>query len=69
MKKTEQVAHDLAAENYESEQKTEFEWDAVLDGVKKDLYFPPSWLFSIKVAKIEGKIVTLEAKTTSRPSG
>lgn len=63
LKKTEQVAHDLAAENYESEQKTEFEWDAVLDGVKKDLYFPPSWLFSIKVAKIEGKIVTLEAKT------
>ena len=64
MKKTEEVAHDnLAAETYQSEQKTEFDWDAVLDGVKKDLYFPPSWLFSIKVAKIEGKVVTLEAKT------
>ena len=64
MKKTEQVAHDnLAAENYESEQETEFDWNAVLDGVKKDLYFPPSWLFSIKVAEIEGKVVTLEAKT------
>lgn len=64
MKKTEEVAHDnLAAENYKSEQKTEFDWDAVLEGVKKDLYFPPSWLFSIKVAKTEGKIVTLEAKT------
>ena len=64
MKKTEEVAHDnLAAENYKSEQKIEFDWDAVLEGVKKDLYFPPSWLFSIKVAKIEGKMVTLEAKT------
>ena len=63
MKKTEEVAHDLTAENHRSRQKTEFEWDAVLDGIKKDLYFPPSWLFSIKVAKIEGKIVTLEAKT------
>ena len=62
MKKTEQVAHDnLAAENYKSQQN--FDWDAVLDGVKKDLYFPPSWLFSVKVANIEGKIVTLEAKT------
>ena len=62
MKKSEQVAHDnLAAENYESEQK--FDWNAVLEGVKKDLYFPPSWLFSIKVAKIEGRVVMLEAKT------
>ncbi len=64
MKKTEEVAHDnLATENQKPQQKVEFDWDAVLDGVKKDLYFPPSWLFSIKVAKIEGKIVTLEAKT------
>ncbi len=64
MKKTEEFAHDnLAAENYKSQQKAEFDWDAVLDGIKKDLYFPPSWLFSIKVAKIEGKVVTLEAKT------
>ena len=63
MKKTEEVAHDnLASENQNSQQK-EFDWDAVLDGVKKDLYFPPSWLFSIKVANIDGKIVTLEAKT------
>ncbi|MYE61030.1 MAG: chromosomal replication initiator protein DnaA [Candidatus Dadabacteria bacterium] len=64
LKKTEEVAHDnLAAENYKSEQKIEFDWDAVLEGVKKDLYIPPSWLFSIKVVKIEGKMVTLEAKT------
>ena len=64
LKKTEQVARDsLATEDHKSQQKIEFDWDAVLDGVKKDLYFPPSWLFSIKVAKVEGKIVTLEAKT------
>ena len=64
MKKAEEVAHgNLAAETDRSEQKIEFDWDAVLDCVKKDLYFPPSWLFSIKVAKIEGKMVTLEAKT------
>ena len=64
MKKAEEVVHgNLAAETDKSEQKIEFDWDAVLDCVKKDLYFPPSWLFSIKVAKIEGKIVTLEAKT------
>ena len=32
MKKTEEVAHDnLAAENYKSEQKIEFDWDAVLE--------------------------------------
>ncbi len=41
----------------------EFDWDAVLEGVKKDLYFPPSWLFSIKVANVRGKTATLEAKT------
>ena len=64
MKKAEEVAHgNLAAETDRSEQKIEFDWDAVLDCVKKDLYFPPSWLFSIKVAKIEGRMVTLEAKT------
>lgn len=64
MKKAEEVAHgNLAAETDRSEQKVEFDWDSVLDCVKKDLYFPPSWLFSIKVAKIEGKMVTLEAKT------
>lgn len=64
MKKAEEVVHgNLAAETDRSEQKIEFDWDAVLDCVKKDLYFPPSWLFSIKVAKIEGKMVTLEAKT------
>lgn len=64
LKKAEEVAHgNLAAETNISEQKTEFDWDAVLECVKKDLYFPPSWLFSIKVAKIEGKMVTLEAKT------
>ena len=64
MKKAEEVAHgNLATETDGSEQKAEFDWDAVLDCVKKDLYFPPSWLFSIKVAKIEGKLVTLEAKT------
>ena len=64
MKKAEEVAHgNLATETDRSEQKIEFEWDAVLDCVKRDLYFPPSWLFSIKVAKIEGKMVTLEAKT------
>ena len=64
MKKAEEVTHgNLAAETDRSEQKIEFDWDAVLDCVKRDLYFPPSWLFSIKVAKIEGKMVTLEAKT------
>lgn len=64
MKKAEEVAHgNLAAETDRSEQKIEFDWDAVLDCVKRDLYFPPSWLFSIKVAKIEGKMVILEAKT------
>ena len=64
MKKAEEVTHgNLATETDRSEQKIEFDWDAVLDCVKRDLYFPPSWLFSIKVAKIEGKMVTLEAKT------
>ena len=64
MKEAEEVVHgNLAAETERSEQKTEFDWDAVLDCVKKDLYFPPSWLFSIKVAKTEGRMVTLEAET------
>lgn len=64
MKKAEVVAHgNLATETDGSEQKIEFDWDAVLDHVKKDLYFPPSWLFSIKVSKTEDKLVTLEAKT------
>lgn len=64
MKKAEVVAHgNLATETDRSEQKIEFDWDAVLDHVKKDLYFPPSWLFSIKVSKTEDKLVTLEAKT------
>ena len=63
MKKAEVVAHgNLATETDRSEQKIEFDWDAVLDHVKKDLYFPPSWLFSIKVSKTEDKLVTLEAK-------
>ena len=58
------VAHgNLATETDRSEQKIEFDWDVVLDHVKKDLYFPPSWLFSIKVSKTEDKLVTLEAKT------
>lgn len=64
LKKAEGVAHGgLATETDGSEQKIEFDWDTVLDRVKKDLYFPPSWLFSIKVANIKGKLVTLEAKT------
>lgn len=64
MKKAEDVAHgNLATETDQLNQKIEFDWDAVLDCVKKDLYFPPSWLFSIKVAKIEGRLVTLEAKS------
>ncbi len=64
MKKAEEVAHgNLATETDQLNQKIEFNWDAVLDCVKKDLYFPPSWLFSIKVAKIEGRLVTLEAKS------
>ena len=64
MKKAEDVAHsNLATETDQLNQKIEFNWDAVLDCVKKDLYFPPSWLFSIKVAKIEGRLVTLEAKS------
>ena len=64
LKKAEVVAHgNLATETNRSEQKTEFDWDVVLDHVKKDLYFPPSWLFSIKVSKTEDKLVTLEAKT------
>ena len=64
MKKAEVVAHgNLATETDRSEQKIEFDWDVVLDHVKKDLYFPPSWLFSIKVSKTEDKLVTLEAKT------
>ena len=64
MKKAEVVAHgNLATETNRSEQKREFDWDVVLDHVKKDLYFPPSWLFSIKVSKTEDKLVTLEAKT------
>ena len=65
MKKAGEVAHgNLATETDRSEQKIEFDWDAVLDCVKKELYYPPSWLFSIKVAKIEGRLVTLEAKTS-----
>ena len=64
MKKAEEVAHgNLATETDQLNQKIEFDWDAVLDCVKRDLYFPPSWLFSIKVAKIEGRLVTLEAKS------
>lgn len=64
LKKAEEVAHgNLATETDQLNQKIEFNWDAVLDCVKKDLYFPPSWLFSIKVAKIEGRLVTLEAKS------
>ena len=64
LKKAEEVAHgNLATETDQLNQKIEFDWDAVLDRVKKDLYFPPSWLFSIKVAKIEGRLVTLEAKS------
>lgn len=64
MKKAEKVVHgNLATEIDQTRQKIEFDWDAVLDCVKKDLYFPPSWLFSIKVAKIEGRLVTLEAKS------
>ena len=64
MKKAEEVAPgDLATETDRSEQETEFDWNAILDRVKRDLYFPPSWLFSIKVAKVEGSLVTLEAKT------
>ncbi len=64
LKKAEVVAHgNLATETNRSEQKIEFDWDVVLDHVKKDLYFPPSWLFSIKVSKTEDKLVTLEAKT------
>ena len=64
MKKAENVAHgNLATETDQLNQKIEFDWDAVLDCVKKDLYFPPSWLFSIKVANIEGRLVTLEAKS------
>ena len=63
MKKAEEVAPgDLATETDRSEQETEFDWNAILDRVKRDLYFPPSWLFSIKVAKIEGSLVTLETK-------
>ena len=64
LKKAEDVAHgNLATETDQLNQKIEFDWDAVLDRVKKDLYFPPSWLFSIKVAKIEGRLITLEAKS------
>ena len=64
LKKAEDVAHgNLATETDQLNQEIEFDWDAVLDCVKKDLYFPPSWLFSIKVAKIEGRLVTLEAKS------
>ena len=64
MKKAEEVAPgDLATETDRLEQETEFDWNAILDRVKRDLYFPPSWLFSIKVAKVEGSLVTLEAKT------
>lgn len=64
MKKAENVAHSkLATETDQLNQKIEFDWDSVLDRVKKDLYFPPSWLFSIKAARIEGKLVTLEAKS------
>jgi len=64
LKKAENVAHgNLATETDQLNQKIEFDWDAVLDCVKKDLYFPPSWLFSIKVANIEGWLVTLEAKS------
>lgn len=63
MKKTGEAAHgNLTAESYKSEQEREFDWDAVLESVKGDLYSPPSWMFSIKVAKIEGDLVTLEAK-------
>ena len=64
LEKAERVVHgNLATEADISEQKIEFDWDTVLDLVKKDLYFPPSWLFSMKVAKTEGKLVTLEANT------
>ncbi|MCY3985634.1 MAG: DnaA/Hda family protein [Candidatus Dadabacteria bacterium] len=63
MKKGEASREDLVDEVVEPEQKRQFDWDTVLEKVKKDLYFPPSWLFSIKVAKTEGKLVVLEART------
>ncbi|MCY4263045.1 MAG: chromosomal replication initiator protein DnaA [Candidatus Dadabacteria bacterium] len=63
MKKGEASREDLVDEIVEPEQKRQFDWDTVLEKVKKDLYFPPSWLFSIKVAKTEGKLVALEART------
>ena len=63
LKKAEEaVRADLADEIGESEHKRQFDWDTVLERVKKGLYFPPSWLFSIKVAKTEGNLITLEAR-------
>ena len=68
MKKTDRSAlserglHETGVPENEGDSKF-FNWDTVLESVKKDLYSPPSWLFSIKIAKIQNGTVTLRAKT------
>ena len=56
------TSEDLVSETYGGGTSgSSFGWSAVLDALKKELYFPPPWLSSIKVKKADGGKIALVA--------